>query len=113
LGKRGGIGLVVRMKFLDTNCPSCGRNIRFKEKISLISRGYISCEFCKANLTASILSSVLGTCILGVPSWLITDHFLSSLNLPDLLDWLIGFSVCMGVGQLTYPVANLVEVRVE
>jgi len=101
------------MNLLNTNCPSCGREVRFKEKIALIFHGYISCQFCKASLTASILSSVLGTCVLGVSSWLLTDHFLYVLNLPDFLDWLIGFSVCMGVGQLTYPLANLVEVRVK
>lgn len=83
------------------------------DRIKLIPQGHIRCANCKADLTTSILSSMMGTCVLGVPGWLLTDHLLAPLELPTTIGWLIGFSVCMAIGRLTFPLGTLVEVKLD
>ncbi len=101
------------MNLLINYCPSCNHKVKLNIRINLIKIGYINCPNCQEALTASIFSSVLGTCILGVPAWFASDLLLSQFNLPSILVYIIGFGVCMGVGRLTYPLANLVQVNLD
>ncbi|WDE03081.1 hypothetical protein SG34_016790 [Thalassomonas viridans] len=92
-------------------CPACYESINLKTRKALIYKGVIYCHSCQALLTPSIFSSVVATCVLGVPAWLLTDVLLNPLHVNAEISYVIGFSLCMGVAKLASPLANLIQVK--
>ncbi len=101
------------MKLFQTHCPCCKTIIPFASRRKLIYSGIVSCPHCQSTLTASALSATLGTVVLGVPVWLLLDNYITLLTLPNAITWLIGLFICVAIGRLTFPLANLVAVDTE
>ncbi|GGA90062.1 hypothetical protein GCM10011369_35280 [Neiella marina] len=93
------------------NCPCCNAPVDLKERVKLIKAGTIDCDHCQARLTESIVSSLLATCILGVPSWLLLDRVLSSYKVDADVSYLLGMTLCLGIAKLSAPLCTLVRVE--